>query len=468
MTGLAAAVSVPLDRPGLGWAAAAVVAVGCAVVAAVRTAAPRPGPARIGWALVALALLGAGTIRAAGWLFVLCVLTAAVAGVAGGGRRAQPGRSGRRRGRVAGRRPAGAALGGARASARWAERGCVPGPRHRGHRRTAAGLRLAVRLRRRRVRTAVLRGYAGSATGHGGRRSAFLFVVGTLGPARRRLPGRPAAGSGRARDARAAAGCGRLEWGLPVIALNLLFAAFVAVQFTVLFGGAATCSAPDGPDFAEYARRRLLAAAGRHRADPRRARRGGPVGATGRRRRDRVLIRVLLGALAASDAWSSSPRALYRMHVYEQAYGFTRLRVLVSAFELWLGAVFVLVLAAGVRLRAAGCPARRPASAVGRAARPGRAQPRPVHRRPQRRPVRRHRPDRRRLPVRAVGRRGTGARPAAGRAARLRAAPDRRRPVARSRTTGANGTWPGRAPARSSPPTRSSVPPDCPTRSWRD
>ncbi len=44
--------------------------------------------------------------------------------------------------------------------------------------------------------------------------------------------------------------------------------------------------------------------------------------------------------------------ALWRMSVYEEAYGFTRLRVFVSAFEIWLGALFVLVLIAGLRLRA--------------------------------------------------------------------------------------------------------------------
>jgi hypothetical protein len=39
------------------------------------------------------------------------------------------------------------------------------------------------------------------------------------------------------------------------------------------------------------------------------------------------------------------------MWTYEQAYGFTRLRLLVSACELWLGLLFVLLLVAGVRLR---------------------------------------------------------------------------------------------------------------------
>ena len=40
--------------------------------------------------------------------------------------------------------------------------------------------------------------------------------------------------------------------------------------------------------------------------------------------------------------------ALHRMNLYEEAYGFTRLRLLVSVFEGWLGVVLVLVLVAGV------------------------------------------------------------------------------------------------------------------------
>ena len=48
--------------------------------------------------------------------------------------------------------------------------------------------------------------------------------------------------------------------------------------------------------------------------------------------------------------------ALYRMHVYEEAYGFTRLRLLVSVFEGWLGLVVLLVLGAGLRLRGSWVP----------------------------------------------------------------------------------------------------------------
>jgi hypothetical protein len=44
------------------------------------------------------------------------------------------------------------------------------------------------------------------------------------------------------------------------------------------------------------------------------------------------------------------------MQRYEQAYGFTQLRVLVHAVEFWLGVVFVLIVAAGVRLRGSWLP----------------------------------------------------------------------------------------------------------------
>ena len=37
--------------------------------------------------------------------------------------------------------------------------------------------------------------------------------------------------------------------------------------------------------------------------------------------------------------------ALHRMALYEEAYGFTRLRLLVSVFEGWLGSVVLLVMA---------------------------------------------------------------------------------------------------------------------------
>ena len=64
--------------------------------------------------------------------------------------------------------------------------------------------------------------------------------------------------------------------------------------------------------------------------------------------------------------------ALYRMHVYQEAYGFTRLRLLVDVFEGWLGLRRARRAGAGVvrcgPLAAPGRPAHRRAAAAGLAA----------------------------------------------------------------------------------------------------
>lgn len=78
---------------------------------------------------------------------------------------------------------------------------------------------------------------------------------------------------------------------------------------------------------------------------------------------DRVLVRALLGGLTAHTLVIVAS-ALFRMHTYEQAYGFTRLRVPVSLAELWLGSVLAMVLAAGVRLRGRWLPEAASAAAV--------------------------------------------------------------------------------------------------------
>ena len=56
--------------------------------------------------------------------------------------------------------------------------------------------------------------------------------------------------------------------------------------------------------------------------------------------------------------------ALRRMGLYVGAYGFTRVRLVAFAGEVVLGALFVLVLAAGVRLRAPWFPAAAVATGV--------------------------------------------------------------------------------------------------------
>ena len=65
--------------------------------------------------------------------------------------------------------------------------------------------------------------------------------------------------------------------------------------------------------------------------------------------RERLVLHVTLGALCGLTLVVVAS-ALHRMDLYQQAYGFTLLRVLVDAFELWLGLLVVLVLVAGVRL----------------------------------------------------------------------------------------------------------------------
>ncbi|ROT33719.1 DUF4173 domain-containing protein [Micromonospora sp. HM5-17] len=72
-------------------------------------------------------------------------------------------------------------------------------------------------------------------------------------------------------------------------------------------------------------------------------------------RADRVLIRVLLGTLTLLSVVIVAS-ALYRMDVYADAYGATRLRLLVAVCELWIGLLFVLVAVAGIRLSGAWLP----------------------------------------------------------------------------------------------------------------
>jgi hypothetical protein len=120
------------------------------------------------------------------------------------------------------------------------------------------------------------------------------------------------------------------------------------VQLAVLFGGHRHVLTTQGLSYAEYARQgfwELLVVTvltlGVVAAATRYAPRETP--------RDRLLLRVLLGALSVM-ALVVVASAMHRMSLYEEAFGFTRLRIVVQAIEIGLGAVFVLVLVAGVRM----------------------------------------------------------------------------------------------------------------------
>ncbi|MEU7573698.1 DUF4153 domain-containing protein [Micromonospora sp. NPDC049240] len=155
---------------------------------------------------------------------------------------------------------------------------------------------------------------------------------------------------------------GLLEWAPAIAALTLLFAGFVVVQFTVLFGGERHVQKVAGLSYAEYARSGFwqllfvtlltVAVLG---AVSRWAGRERPV--------ERNLLRVLLGLLSALSV-VIVVSALSRMWTYQKVYSFTGERIFVMAFELLLGAVFLMILAAGVRWQGRWIPGTTVALAV--------------------------------------------------------------------------------------------------------
>lgn len=70
---------------------------------------------------------------------------------------------------------------------------------------------------------------------------------------------------------------------------------------------------------------------------------------------DRLWLRGALGLLCALTLVVVAS-ALYRMDLYQEAYGFTRLRLLVDVFEGWLGLVVLGVLIAGIGLNGSWLP----------------------------------------------------------------------------------------------------------------
>lgn len=138
------------------------------------------------------------------------------------------------------------------------------------------------------------------------------------------------------------------EWAVPLAVLDVLFIGFVAVQATVLFGGHSHVLETDGLTYAEYARQGfwqllwvsaltllvlsvVIRVAGRENPP------------------DRRLLRVLVGILCATSVVVVIS-AIHRMWLYQQAYGFSTERLMVITIELWLGAVFVFVALAGIRM----------------------------------------------------------------------------------------------------------------------
>ncbi|MEU7027639.1 DUF4153 domain-containing protein [Streptomyces sp. NPDC046275] len=138
----------------------------------------------------------------------------------------------------------------------------------------------------------------------------------------------------------------RLEWALPLVVLCLLFAAFNAIQLTVLFGGYRKVLSETGLSYSEYARQgfwQLLFATLLTLVVIGLALRWAPRGTPG----DTRLVRSVLGTLCVLTLVVVAS-ALRRMDLYVDAYGLTRLRISVAAMEIWLGVAILLIMAAGI------------------------------------------------------------------------------------------------------------------------
>ncbi len=355
LAGVAAALVLPVDRPGAGWLLSGLAAAAAVVVADRRS---RAGGSftwlSAGWAFLALALLGMGAVRASGWLFVLCVLGAVVTGSLA----------------VVGERTVNSVLYDMLAIPVEALRAIPWAGRGVGRftaRRDGVARRIALAVLAAAALVGVFVPLLVSAD------AAFAAVVNAMvpdlgidvllrwccvfaavtmvvagacyflaAPARRASADSPH----RTRYS--------LEWTVPLTVLVLVFGLFVGVRLVVLFGGTEYVLRTSGLTSAEYARGgfwqlcavtvltlAIVAAALRWAPDATRA--------------DRLRQRVLLGALSALSLVLVGS-ALSRMWTYQEAYGFTVLRLLVEVCELWFGAVFVLVGASLVRLRSTWLP----------------------------------------------------------------------------------------------------------------
>ncbi len=358
--GVVAALALPGPFPGIGWLLVGAALVGLTVlagrtVASTDTAGPegRGRGMTVLWTGLALGLLALGTVRAAEWLFPWCVLGAALAGSVA----------------VAGGRTVRGLLVGAVAvpclalgALPWAAR------RLRGPRAVGSGLlRTFAALAVSAVLVALFASLLAGADVAFARLLTDLvprfdvpdltrwftlfplFAAGTVAAVYlRAAPPRPDP------ERPAQRGLRRIEWALPVGLLVALFATFVGVQVAALFGGADHVLRTTGLTYAEYARGGfwqllqvtvltlpVLIAAARYAS---------VAGVA-----DRAWLRGLLGMLAGLTLLIVCS-ALSRMWAYQQAYGFTVLRVQVFAVELWLGLVYLMLIAAGRRLRAGWLP----------------------------------------------------------------------------------------------------------------
>lgn len=138
------------------------------------------------------------------------------------------------------------------------------------------------------------------------------------------------------------------EWAVPLAVVVALFAAFLLAQASEMWGGLAYLRRTTGLTYAEYVHQgfgqlsvatflTIVVVAVTLRIAPRST------------PRERLVLRVLPATLCVLTL-AVVASALYRMSLYQDAYGYTVLRVFVDGVELWFGLVVVLLLVAVLRL----------------------------------------------------------------------------------------------------------------------
>jgi two-component system, OmpR family, sensor histidine kinase BaeS len=130
-----------------------------------------------------------------------------------------------------------------------------------------------------------------------------------------------------------------------VLVVDAVFVVFLVAQAAVVFGGHDYLERATGVTYADHVHQGFgqltVATALTLLVVWAAARRAGSSPA------DRRWLRGSLGLLCVLTLVVVAS-ALYRMHVYQEAYGFTTLRLVVDVFEAWLGLVVVVVMVAGV------------------------------------------------------------------------------------------------------------------------
>ena len=125
--------------------------------------------------------------------------------------------------------------------------------------------------------------------------------------------------------------------------LVALYAAFAVAQLVAVAGGASKVLETSGLTYAEYARSgffQLLAVATLTLGVLLAIRAAADLSTPARRR-----TFVVVGEAAVALTLAIVVVAVRRLHLYEQAYGLTILRLIASVFALWVGGVFVLLAA---------------------------------------------------------------------------------------------------------------------------